>query len=92
MTTHKIESDSIKLPESWQGKAVMLALVGFVLICLSGLVFFLGERPLGLRTLMHSYLANFVYCISFGIGAMFFVLISFFALKSAGSFGWGLLL
>ena len=77
MTTQKIDSDSIKLPESWQGKAVMLALVGLGLICISGLVFFMGERPLGLRTLMHSYLANFMYCISFGIGAMFFVLISF---------------
>ncbi len=77
MTTNKIESDSIQLPESWQGKAVMLALAGLILICVSVLVFFMGERPLGLRTLMHSYLANFMFCISFGIGAMFFVLISF---------------
>lgn len=74
------ESDSLKLPAAWQAKAYLLGLIGLVLIIVSGLVLMIGysdQRQLALKVFMHSYLTNFIYCISFGIGAMFFVLISF---------------
>ncbi len=80
MKTHNTESDSLKLPEAWQGRAYLMMAVGLGLICMSGLVFFIGygdEKKLALKIFMHSYLTNFIYCITFGIGAMFFVLISF---------------
>jgi hypothetical protein len=80
MTTNTTDSDSIRLPEAWQGRAYLLMAVGLGLICISGLVFFIGYSELrseALKAFMHSYLANFMYCMSFGIGAMFFVLISF---------------
>ncbi|MDZ4847735.1 MAG: quinol:cytochrome C oxidoreductase [Pirellulaceae bacterium] len=80
MTTHKTESDSLKLPDAWQGKAYLLMAVGLGLICVSGLIFFIGysdARATAFKIFLHSYLANFMYCLSFGIGAMFFVLITF---------------
>ncbi len=78
MTTTK-SNDNLKLPEAWAGKYLWCFTLGVILIAASGLVFFVGatSNPEGLRFAMHSYLANFIYAISFGIGGMFFVLVSF---------------
>ena len=53
--------------------------IGLILIACSGVICFVGapSKTLGLKYGLHSYLANFTYVISFGIGAMFFVLVSF---------------
>ncbi|MCY2973642.1 MAG: quinol:cytochrome C oxidoreductase [Planctomycetota bacterium] len=78
MTTTN-SSDNLKLPEAWAGKYLWCFTLGVILIAASGLVFFVGapSKTEGLRFGMHSYLANFIYAISFGIGGMFFVLVSF---------------
>jgi len=78
MTTTQ-SNDDVKLPANWAGMYLGFMTVGVVMIALSGLLFFVGapSRAVGLRFGLHSYLANFTFCISFGIGAMFFVLISF---------------
>ncbi len=70
------DSDSIRLPQAWQGKTYLLAAVGLALICISAVVFLVSGADVK-RVFMHSYLANFMYCLSFGIAGMFFVLISF---------------
>lgn len=79
MNLPKPTADEIRLPEAWSGKALLLGFVGLALIIVSCMLFFVGgpSKTQGFTNLMHSYLANFIYCLSFGIGAMFFVLISF---------------
>jgi hypothetical protein len=70
------DSDNIRLPQSWQSKTYLLAAAGFALILISAVVFMVSGVDVK-RIFMHSYLANLVFCLSFGIAAMFFVLISF---------------
>ena len=76
MTTQQIDSESIRLPQAWQGKAWLLLAVGLALIFASAFVFMVSGLDVR-RYFWHSYLANFMYCMTFGIAAMFFVLISF---------------
>lgn len=76
MVTPQIDSDNIRLPASWHSKTYLLAAAGLVLICVSAVVFLVSGQPVQ-KTFLHSYLANVAYCMSFGIAAMFFVLISF---------------
>jgi hypothetical protein len=76
MTTQPIDSESIRLPQTWQSKRYLLAFAGLALIFVSAMVFLLSGADVK-RYFMHSYLANWIYCMSFGIAAMFFVLISF---------------
>ncbi len=73
--------ESISLPDSWRSKPFLLVAVGAVLI-VGGLgLCFLGsgssESGAGIKYFFHSYLANFIYALSFGLGATFFVLIQF---------------
>lgn len=75
MNQHSI-SDSIKLPESWKAKPFLLIVVGVIALAASlGLSF--ATQSSGMKVFLHSYLANFIFAISFGIGALFFVLIQF---------------
>jgi hypothetical protein len=71
-----VDSESIRLPQSWSGKTTLFFALGLALIGASALVFLVSGTDVK-RGFFHSYLANFMYCMSFGIAAMFFVLISF---------------
>lgn len=73
-----IPNDNITLPASWRAKAPVMVAVGAVCVLISlGLFYFIDtDRPeLGFRAFFHSYLANFMYCLSFCLGALFFVMV-----------------
>ncbi len=68
------------LPARWQALALPLAAVGVVLVIISWGVFYAsnaGEDGQQFAVFCRSYLANFMYILSFGIGGMFLTLISF---------------
>ncbi|MFK7734961.1 MAG: quinol:cytochrome C oxidoreductase [Pirellulaceae bacterium] len=74
-----IPNDNITLPASWRGMAPILLAIGSVCIMLSiGLCFFAsgnGEESIGWEVFCHSYLANYCYCLSICLGALFFVMV-----------------
>lgn len=72
-----IPNDNITLPANWRGFAPALVSVGFACVLISvGLFYFTGSKPeIGFRAFFHSYLANFMYCLSFCLGALFFVMV-----------------
>ncbi len=66
--------DNILFPAKWRGFFTILIAAGFACILLSlGLCSLVGEH--GLRTFFHSYLTNYIYCLSICLGALFFVLV-----------------
>lgn len=68
--------DDDSLPNEWRGSAPALMSVGAVCILVSlGLCYFVPAGQ-GFRTFMHSYLTNYIYCLSFCIGGLFFVLVT----------------
>jgi len=76
------EKSTIELPESWRSKAPIFVSMG--LLCLAvgaGCCFFgptvEGDNETGFRYMAHSYLANFMYILSFTLGALFFILVQF---------------
>ncbi len=71
MIQNKVD-DSLSLPAAWRNKAPLLIVAGAVFLLASLMISFSSG---GIRYFFHSYLANFVYVLSFGIGATFFVLI-----------------
>ncbi len=72
-------NDNITMPASWRATAPILIAVGSVCILVSlGLFNFLiksENEASGFRMFFHSYLANYIYCLSFCLGALFFVLV-----------------
>lgn len=75
-----IPNDNVTLPASWRAKAPVMVAVGAVCVLLSLGLFFLVDtkRPeLAFRAFFHSYLANFMYCLSFCLGALFFVMVQY---------------
>ncbi len=78
-----IPNDNITLPASWRGLAPVLVAVGAICVLVSlGLFYFTGseEDPgTNFRAFFHSYLANYMYCLSFCLGALFFVMVQHLA-------------
>ncbi len=72
-------NDNITMPASWRAKAPMLAAIGFCSVLVSLGLFHFGSssenEATGFRMFFHSYLTNYVYCLSFCLGALFFVLV-----------------
>jgi hypothetical protein len=64
------------LPKTWQSLAIPILGVGVGLVLLSSFLFMLVGGKTG-KLFCHSYLTNFMYVLSFTIGAMFLVLVSF---------------
>lgn len=73
MASEKFSSDNITLPAEWRSKRMPLAAVGAVLIVVS--IFVFAGIGNGLKPFFHSYLANFMYCLTFCLGALFFVMV-----------------
>ncbi|MCA9134011.1 MAG: hypothetical protein KDA45_12680, partial [Planctomycetales bacterium] len=76
-----IPNDNITLPTNWRGYAPVLIAIGAVCILLSlGLFYFTGSevnRGLGYKAFFHSYLANFMFCLSICLGALFYVMVHY---------------
>ncbi len=71
-------TESMRLPDSWKAKPFLLFVVGVAAMLGSlGLGFATQEQDKVLPVFLHSYLANYIYALSFGLGALFFVLIQF---------------
>ena len=72
-------NDNITMPASWRAAAPILVAVGAVCVLVSlGLFQFTvssENEASGFRMFFHSYLANYIYCLSFCLGALFFVLV-----------------
>ncbi len=70
-------NDDDSLPSQWRAAVPVLMAVGAICILASlGLSVLLGDTGSGYKIFLHSYLANFIYCLTFSIGALFFVLVT----------------
>lgn len=82
----KIPSDNISLPAEWRGYAPVLIAAGSISILVSlGLCYMSGStdgNSSGFKMFCHSYLANYIYCLTFCLGALFFVLLQHLARAS----------
>ncbi len=82
-------NDNVTMPASWRAKAPIFAAVGFCSVLVSLGLFHFGSSPeneaTGFRTFYHSYLANYVYCLSFCLGALFFVLVQHVVVRAGWS-------
>ena len=71
--------DNVTMPASWRAKAPILLAIGLCAVLVSLGLFHFGSSPeneaTGFRMFFHSYLANYIYCLSFCLGALFFVLV-----------------
>ncbi len=76
-----IPNDNLTIPATWRGAVPALFAVGTVCVLISlGLFYFTSseESPdVGYRAFFHSYLANFMFCLSFCLGALFFVMVQY---------------
>lgn len=70
-------SETLKLPNSWKGTPPLLIGAGLVLLALSFALSYLFATGMTMKFFLHSYLANFMFILSFGLGATFFVIIQF---------------
>ncbi len=67
-------TDNILFPAQWRSYFAILIAAGFACILVSlGLCSLVGDQ--GLKTFFHSYLANYIFCLSMCLGALFFVLV-----------------
>ncbi|MCC6509113.1 MAG: quinol:cytochrome C oxidoreductase [Pirellulaceae bacterium] len=82
-TANTILNDDDSLPSHWRAAAPVLMAVGAVSILVSLALCYLAspgdQRMVGFETFLHSYLANFMYCLTFCVGALFFVLVTHLA-------------
>ncbi len=74
-----IPDDNVILPSSWRAMAPMLVAAGAVGVLASlGLSYFVtgvDGTQVGFEVFFRSYLANFAFCLSFCLGALFFVMV-----------------
>lgn len=74
-----IPNDNITLPATWRSLAPVLVAVGAICVLVSLSLFYFagGEDAKGdsFRVFFHSYLANFMFCLSISLGALFFVMV-----------------
>ena len=80
MELKEAKPEDYLLPAKWQSSAILFGIVGLVLVVLGWAVLYFaigGEADVRFKIFCHSYLANFMYILSFGIGGMFFTLVSF---------------
>ncbi|HBE71399.1 MAG TPA: quinol:cytochrome C oxidoreductase [Planctomycetaceae bacterium] len=75
-----IPSDNITMPASWRAKAPALLAVGAVCILLSLALFYFGasedSKTTSWSMFFNSYLANYMFCMTICLGALFFVMVT----------------
>ncbi|MEM7473489.1 MAG: hypothetical protein AAF483_00715 [Planctomycetota bacterium] len=73
-----IPNDKLFLPPSWRGMASVLMIAGLICIMLSAAICYLaGSSEVdGWTIFCHSYLANYVFCLTICLGALFFVMVT----------------
>jgi hypothetical protein len=74
------EKSSIELPAVWRARLPVLLLIGLVCIVFGAGMTFMEPSPdsdkqVAFKLFGHSYLANFIYILSFSLGALFFILV-----------------
>lgn len=74
MASDKLSGDNITFPAEWINKRMPLAAIGAVLIVVS-IFLFPKDVDEGYKNFFHSYLGNFMFCLSFCLGALFFVMV-----------------
>lgn len=72
-----IPNDNLNLPASWRGLSSVLMIAGLVCIMLAaGICMFSGnDFEKGWQIFCHSYLGNYMFCMSICLGALFFVMV-----------------
>ncbi len=79
--TSEAASNEITLPATWKSKWAVFVAIGAVCLLLSvAWCYFTASsanKAEGVKFFMHSYLVNYMYCLSFGLGALFFVLVQY---------------
>jgi hypothetical protein len=78
----KYDKETIELPASWKSKPLPLIAVGLILLTVSFTIGLTvaggsGDTERGMKFATHSYLANFIFLMSFSIGALFFIMVQF---------------
>ncbi len=73
---------SIELPDSWRAKAPILVSAGLICLAVGACCCIFGptsegDNSIGFKFFAHSYLTNFIYVLSFTLGALFFILVQF---------------
>lgn len=79
MAATTLLNDDDTLPGTWKAAAPFLMTVGAVSILISfGLCYMAPsqDQVANYTVFLHSYLANFIYCLTICIGALFFVLVT----------------
>jgi hypothetical protein len=74
MAADSISTDNITIPADWRGKSPVLIAVGAVLVLVSVFLFAIGVED-GVKNFFHSYLTNYMYCLTICLGALFFVMV-----------------
>ncbi len=75
METKEARPEDYQLPGSWQAMSIPLMAIGVVLVAASYFVQIGVGGEKSFAIFAHSYLANFMYILSFAIGSMFLVLV-----------------
>ena len=75
--TSSIPNDNLVFPAKWRALSAPMLAAGFICVLISvGLFYFmLGGEEQSLKPFFQSYLANYMYCLSICLGALFFVMV-----------------
>ncbi len=74
MAADSIPNDNISVPADWRAKSPAMVAIGAVLVLGSAFLFAFGAKD-GMKLFFHSYLTNYMYCLTFLLGALFFVMV-----------------
>lgn len=74
MAAESISNDKITMPADWRAKSPVLMAVGASLVLVSVFLFAVGTEE-GVKGFFHSYLTNYMFCLTICLGALFFVMV-----------------
>jgi hypothetical protein len=74
MAAENISNDNVIMPADWRGKSPVLIAVGASLVLVSVFLFAVGTEE-GVKGFFHSYLTNYMFCLTICLGALFFVMV-----------------
>lgn len=77
MDISEAKPEDYMLPTRWQSLAIPFMVAGAITVIVSWLLQYMFSPANSFKIFCHSYLANFMFILSFAIGGMFHVLVSF---------------